>query len=73
MPLSNMVDARQIANVVTIQDHFSRQLIHILFDFIVFHHEDDEIDVVKEFIQVVILVCDDLVRNEGIVHLEPVG
>ena len=68
-----MVDARQIANIVTIQDYFSRQLVHILFDFIVFHHEDDEIDVVKEFVQVVILVRHDVLRNERIVHLEPVS
>ena len=50
-----MIHTGQIADVVTIQNHFADQFVHILPDLIVFDHNDHQIHVVKECIQIVIL------------------
>ena len=46
-----MVHARQIADVVAIQDNLTCQLIHVLLDLVVLNHDDYEVDSRQELIQ----------------------
>jgi hypothetical protein len=46
----NVINARQIDDIVAIENHFARQLIHVFLDLVVFDHDDYEINGCKEFV-----------------------
>ena len=71
MPLlSDVVDSGQITDIVAVQHDLAGELFHLLFNFIVFDHDHDEINVRKELVQIVILICNNILRDERIVDLE---
>ena len=47
----NVIHARQINDVMTVQNHLASQLIHVLADLGVLYHNNDHINVSKEDIQ----------------------
>ena len=54
---SDMIDVlRQRANIMTIQNHFAFQLVPILFDVVVFHHNHHHIYLREELVKIENLV-----------------
>ena len=59
-----MVNTRKFADIVAVKDDLSCKFVHIFLDFIVFDHDHDKIDCIKEFVQIVELVYNDIFRDE---------
>lgn len=66
----NVIHARQINDIVAVQNHLARQLVHVLADLGMLDHHNNHINVSQESIQIVILVLDHILGDEGVVHLQ---
>lgn len=55
---------------MAIQNHLASQLVHIFTDLGMLDHDDNHVNVGQERIQIVILVLDHILGDEGVVHLQ---
>ena len=63
----NMIYSFKRTDVMAIQDHLTLQLVPILLDMVVFHHNNNHIYLVQELVEVQNLVLHDfLLSEEGI-------
>ena len=67
----NLVCINFLAHVACIKDDLVAELMHILLYFIVTYHNYNKINVGEELIKIVILISNNVVGYEGIVHLQP--
>lgn len=58
---------------MTVKDDFALELVPILLNLVVLHHDDNHIDVGEELVEVVVLVLDDVFLDERIIDLERTG
>ena len=69
-----MVYAFQRTDVVTVEDDLPLELVPVLTDMVVLHHDDNHVDLGEELVEVEDLVLDDfLLREEGVEGLQGTG
>ena len=68
-----MTHPLQRANVVAVQDDLAGELVPVALDLVVLDHDDDHVDVVQEGIEVVILIRNDVLRNQRVIDLQGFG
>ena len=58
---------------MAIEDYLTLELVPILLDMVVLHHDDYHIDIGEELVEIVVLVLHDVFLNEGVIDLEGTG
>lgn len=66
----DVIYAFKRTDVVAVEDDFAFELIPVLLDLVVFYHDDDEVNVIEELIEVVELVLNDVLLDERVVALQ---
>ena len=70
----NVVNAFHRIDIVTIQNHLALQLVPVLPDVIMFHHDNHHINFIEELVKIQNLVLDNLLAGEeGVKGLERTG
>ena len=64
-----MVHALKLANIMTIKHKLAPELIHILFDFVMLNHNNNQINAVKELVQTMELVVNYVLFNDKLLGL----
>lgn len=68
-----MINSLLLDDVAAVEDDFAAEFVGLLLDFIVLDHDDNEVNIIEERVEVMELVGDDVLLDEGIVALEGTG
>ena len=69
-----MIDIFKRADVEAVKDDLALQLIPVLFDMVMLHHNHHHIDIIQERIKIRELVlCDLMILQEGVIALQRTG
>ena len=66
----NMVHTGQVTDIAAVQNNLVLQLIHVLLNLVVFHHDNNDIRILKELIKIVILIFYDVLLYPWVKHFE---
>ena len=65
-----MIYSRQVANVMAIKDYLPCQFVHVLFNFIMLHHDHNEVSLGEKTIQIMVLILDHVLFNPRVVDFQ---
>ena len=54
---------------MAVEYDLATKFVPVMFDFVMLDHYDDEVDVCEERIEVMVLVCDHVLFDEGVIDL----
>ena len=69
----NVIHPLQRANVVAVQDDLAGEFVPVALDLVVLDHDDDHVYVVKEGVEIVVLVLDDIPLDQRVIDLQGFG
>ena len=70
MGLLNVIHARELDDVVAIQNNLVCQFVYVLLDLVMLHHDDHKITCRKERVKFMILIRYDIFGDEGIINFQ---